>query len=93
MFEGGAKLSRAEFDGASACAVITYEGKRKFSLKFENADCVHIAPIATGNPFVEEVTLGRFAGLFFFADGDDFDPTSPDTSLTYIIGKTLYLGK
>ncbi len=101
LFENGAKLTGVTYTACSdnsnvndlRVAELFFSGTTKFSLKFEEIDCLHVAPIFTGNISVSEVSLGIMSNRVFFADDSTFNITEPDTSLTYVIAKKLSIGK
>lgn len=101
LFKGGAKLISAHYTACTPesdknnlrTAELHFLGRGEFSLKFTDVDCLHIAPIAMGNINVENVALGKFRNLIFWADDASFDITEPDTSLSYVIARGLFIGK
>ncbi len=101
LFEGGAKLVGVSYIACNESsdsndirkATLSFLGKQRFNLVFEQVECIHVAPIRSGSIYVESIALGQFRNLFFFADDDYFNITSPDTSLTYCIGGRLYIEK
>ena len=101
MFEGGAKLVSVSYVASGENsdvndikeAVFTFRGEKTFKIKFSNVDCVHIAPISMGSIYINDIAIGKFGNLFFWADDGYFNITEPDTSLTYAIAKGLSLEK
>ena len=99
LFEGGAKLIGLSYTACNESsevndvreAIFNFVGTKRFRLKFSQIDCVHIAPITTGNICVTDIAIGRMGNVFFWADDVYFDITSPDTSVTYAISRALYL--
>jgi len=100
LFDGGAKLVSINYvacDNNSETnnvrsAELRFIGKRAFVLKFIGIDCLHVAPISKGRIMVENVALGKFRNLYFWADDGSFNITMPDTSLSYVIASELQLG-
>ena len=101
LFESGAKLVSVNYKACSDPsenndireAELLFKGKTNFSLNFAEVDCLHIVPIATGSIILKNVALGTFGKIFFFADDEMFDVTNPDTSLSYVISRKLFIGK
>ena len=101
LFEGGAKLLSLEY---IACgkdsitndvkdAILKFKGGTEFALRFAGVECLHIAPIAMGNIYVENISLGKFRNIYFWADDDTFNITEPDTSGSYCIASSLSVGR
>lgn len=101
MFEGGAKLVSVSYVAAGENsdvndvreAIFTFRGEKTFKLKFSEVDCVHVAPISMGSIYINDIAIGKFGNLFFWADDGYFNITEPDTSLTYAIAKGISLEK
>ncbi len=101
LFGDGAKLVSVSYKACSDSsdtndireAELTFKGKTTFALKFGEIDCLHVVPIATGSIYLKNVAVGTFGKIFFFADDEMFNLSEPDSSLTYVISKKLFIGK
>lgn len=100
-FDNGAKLTRAEY---VACtndsnendvmhARLFFIGEKKFSFEFEGVSCVHFVPIGIGDIYLKDISLGVMPGLIYWADSSSFNITNPDSSLTYVVAKKLFVNK
>ena len=97
LFEGGAKLISVNYVSCTQSATVndvktarlSFMGKKKFDLEFGGVDCVHIVPIAMGSIMLSDIAVGKFGSMVFWADDSSFNVSEPDSSLSYVIARTL----